>query len=240
MPGYPDEFTELLLSLNRMMVDEESLEDTLRRVAYLASEEAIGADAAGVTLRREGGATTPAYYGDAALALDSAQYASDDGPCLTAFRTGQTVRIDVIAGHSERWPSFAAQAAEHGVRSSLSLPLIVRTESIGALNLYSRSLAPFAEEHVEIACVFAQQSAVALADAEVYWRTYTLTQNLGIALENRDRIGQAKGILINAHKITGDEAFDLLRRASQHLNLKLRDVADYVTRTGQLPKDPHV
>src|SRR5689334_22216774 len=138
MPGYPDEFTELLLSLNQLMVAEESLEDTLGRVAYLACMSEIGADSAGVTLQRESGPATPAFYGDGALALDRAQYASDDGPCLTAFRKGETVRIYAIASESARWPAFAAQAAEHGVQSSLSLPLAVGGETVGALNLYSR------------------------------------------------------------------------------------------------------
>lgn len=87
--------------------------------------------------------------------------------------------------------------------------------------------------------MFAQQAAVAVTNAEIYWRTYNLTQNLEAALEARDRIGQAKGILINAHKITGDDAFDLLRRSSQSLNRKLRDVAEDVVRNGQLPDDTH-
>ena len=235
MPGYPDEFTELLLSLNQLMVAEESLEDTLGRVAYLACMSGIGADTAGVTLTRDGGPATPAFYGDGALALDRAQYASDDGPCLTAFRKGETVRIYAIATESGRWPAFVAQAAELGVQSSLSLPLTVRGETVGALNLYSRSPAPFTDAHVELARVFAQQAAVAITNAEVDWRTYNLTQNLQAALENRDRIGQAKGILIATHKLTSDDAFDLLRRTSQHLNRKLRDVADHVVSTGQLP-----
>lgn len=76
---------------------------------------------------------------------------------------------------------------------------------------------------------------VAIANAEVYWRTYELTQNLEIALENRDRIGQAKGILIATAHISGDEAFDVLRRTSQNLNVKLRQIADHVVWTGQLP-----
>jgi len=88
---------------------------------------------------------------------------------------------------------------------------------------------------VELAHLFAQQAAVALANAEVYWRTHQLTQNLEAALETRDRIGQAKGILIASHKITSDDAFDLLRRSSQNLNRKLRDIADHVIHTGQLP-----
>jgi GAF domain-containing protein len=231
----PEGFTDLLLTLTRMMVDEESVDDTLRRIAYLACKSPIGADTAGVTLQREGGPITPAFFGDSAQRLDAAQYASDDGPCLTAYRTGETVRIDSIATESERWPAFAAQAAEHGIQSSLSLPLAVGERRVGALNLYSTQLAPFTEESVALAQVFAQQDAVALGNAEIYWRTHELTRNLEAALENRDRIGQAKGILIATRNVDGDDAFDLLRKTSQNMNIKLRDVADHVVRTGELP-----
>ena len=134
------------------------VDDTLRRVAYLACMSPIGADAAGVTLQREGGPITPAFYGDAAQLLDAAQYASDDGPCLTAYRTGETIRLDSIATESERWPAFAAQAAKHGVQSSLSLPLEVRERRVGALNLYSETLAPFTDESVALAGAFARAS----------------------------------------------------------------------------------
>jgi AmiR/NasT family two-component response regulator len=117
------------------------------------------------------------------------------------------------------------------------MPLTVNGKTVGALNLYSAAIAPFTDESVELALTFAQQAAVAMANAEVYWRTYELTQNLEAALENRDKIGQAKGILIAGRKVTDDEAFDMLRRASQNRNVKLRDVADHVVRTGQLPDE---
>jgi hypothetical protein len=107
------------------------------------------------------------------------------------------------------------------------------------LNLYSRALAPFTDESSELAQIFAQQAAVTLTDAEVYWRTYALTQNPEAALDNRDRIGQARGVLIAFHKITGDGAFELLRRTSQNLNIRLSDVADHVVLTGQLPANPN-
>ncbi len=77
-----------------------------------------------------------------------------------------------------------------------------------------------------------------MTNAEVYFKTYTLTQNLQVALENRDRIGQAKGVLANSLGITMDEAFELLRKTSQHMNVKLRDIADHVATTGQLPTSP--
>jgi GAF domain-containing protein len=206
-------------------------------VAFIACQSPIGADNAGVTLQR-GSDATAAYHGDAALALDEAQYEADDGPCLRAFRTGELVRVAHIAEVADRWPKFVAAAGEAGIVSSLSLPLMLRTEVVGALNLYASHELSFTDTSVHLARLFAEQAALAVTNAEVYWKTYTLTQNLTLALENRERIGQAKGILATRRGITMDEAFDQLRRTSQNLNIKLRDIADHVVRTGELPPPP--
>ncbi|MDQ1380158.1 MAG: hypothetical protein QOJ71_877, partial [Actinomycetota bacterium] len=212
--------------------------ETLRRVAFIACQSPIGADNAGVTLQRGDAAATAAFHGDAALPLDQAQYEADDGPCLTAFRTGEVVRVERIADAGARWPKFVAAAAEAGIVSSLSLPLLLRSEVVGALNLYASQHLSLTDTSVHLAQLFAEQAALAVTNAEIYWKTYTLTQNLTLALENRERIGQAKGILATRLGITMDDAFDQLRRASQNLNIKLRDIADHVVETGDLPGSP--
>ena len=236
---FPDGFAALVVALNASMLDEEGLDDTLRRVAYLACSSPIGADNAGVTLQREGGPATAAYSGEAALSLDEAQYAADDGPCLAAFRSGETLRLDHIADHADRWPKFTAVAAELGIVSSLSLPLRLKAETVGALNLYASHALTFSDESVYLATLFAEQAALAVTNAEVYWNTHALTEHLTAALENRDVIGQAKGVLATRHRITMDEAFERLRRTSQNLNVKVRDVADYVA-VDRRPADPRV
>jgi GAF domain-containing protein len=235
---YPDGFAALVVALNASMVDEEDLDETLRRVAFIACQSPIGADNAGVTLQRGDAAATAAFHGDAALPLDQAQYEADDGPCLTAFRTGEVVRVERIADAGARWPKFVAAAAEAGIVSSLSLPLVLKSEIVGALNLYASQHLSFTDTSVHLARLFAEQAALAVTNAEIYWKTYTLTQNLTLALENRERIGQANGILATRLGITMDEAFDQLRRASQNLNIKLRDIADHVVETGDLPGSP--
>ena len=235
MDSYPDGFAALVVALNSSMVDEESLDDTLRRVAFIACQSPIGAENAGVTLQRGGGPATAAFFGYAALPLDNAQYEAGDGPCLTAFRTGEIMRVERIGDVAQRWPNFAAAAEVAGIVSSLSLPLILKSEIVGALNLYSSHALTFSDRAVYLATLFAEQAALAVTNAAVYWKTYTLTQNLTLALENRERIGQAKGILAVRLGITMDEAFELLRRTSQQLNIKLRDVADHVALTGELP-----
>jgi GAF domain-containing protein len=167
------------------------------------------------------------------LTIDEAQYAADAGPCLDAYRTKTVVAVHSVPDE-RRWPAFTIAATEHAVLSSLSLPLVHRDQGRGAFNLYARSRDAFTAEDRDHGLLFAEQAAVAMANAEVYWRTYDLTQNLQAALENRDVIGQAKGVLMARHGLSAEQAFDELRRASQRRNVKLRDIADAVAQTGEL------
>lgn len=232
MARFPDQFTESLLELTNLMIAEESLEDTLRRITTLACRTITGCDHASLTLQRRDGPQTAAATDDTANRCDEAQYASD-GPCVTACRTGERVRV-VDMRQDRRWAQFAAVAIESGIHSSLSIPLGDSAVIAGAMNLYSSAVDGFTPDDEQLADVLSKQSAVAIANAEVYWRTYDLTQNLQAALDTRDVIGQAKGILMARHKLTSDDAFELLRRASQSRNQKLRDVAQDVVATGQL------
>ena len=105
---------------------------------------------------------------------------------------------------------------------------------LGALNLYSKSPGGYDEAAEETARLFSEQAAVACANAEVYWRTHNLTEHLREALESRDVIGQAKGILMARRKCTPEAAFDALRKVSQHRNIKLREIAEQVVYLGDL------
>jgi GAF domain-containing protein len=233
--GYPDGVAAILVALNTSLVDEESLPATLARVAFIACRTPIGADNAGVTLQREGGPATVAHHGDAALPLDHAQYDADDGPCLHAYRAGETVLLRRVEESGARWPAYSGRAAELGIVSSLSMPLRVKAQVVGALNLYSSRRLPFTDEHLHLAELFAAQAALAVTNAEVYFKTFELTQNLARAIENREVIGQAKGILAARLGLTMDDAFERLRAASQDMNIRVRDLADEVVRTGELP-----
>ncbi|MEY2396989.1 MAG: hypothetical protein QOJ00_163 [Actinomycetota bacterium] len=235
MVVYPDDFVRNLQELSRVMVDEESLDNTLQRVATLATASVDGCSLASVTLEGES-KRTAASTDPIALELDVAQYEVDDGPCLHALRTKTVVGVPSM-GEEQRWTHFVRCAREHQVFSSLSLPLVVQDVGRGALNLYGRVPAAFPPEDENRALLLAQLAAVAIANSEVYWRTFALTQNLRAALESRDVIGQAKGILMAQHGITADEAFTRLRHASQRHNQKLRAIADIVAFTGDLPPD---
>jgi GAF domain-containing protein len=170
--------------------------------------------------------------------IDSAQYESGSGPCIQAFRTGSMYRVDDTEDES-RWPEFVAAAREHGVRSTLSLPLSSEEQPIGALNLYSSKVAAF-DDSEQMAMVFVAHAASVLGNAAAYWEGRTLSEQLQSALMSRPVIEQAKGILMREHGCDADQAFTMLSRISQHSNRKLRDVASDVVGEAVTGQRPHL
>jgi GAF domain-containing protein len=218
---YPAEFVEQLVGLSHSLAGDAGV--ALQRVADLAVEQLSGCDLAGVTLVRDGVPTTAVFTDPEAPEIDRAQYDTGQGPCLDAYHTGVILRIDETMD-DDRWTEFASAAFSHGVRSTLSLPLRGEDDIIGALNLYSRSPHAFAENE-QMATVFVAHAAAALASAQAYSAAQALNEQLRTALASRAVIEQAKGVLMRDHRIDAEEAFEMLRHASQHTNRKLRDVA---------------
>jgi len=218
--------------LHGVVVSNETLDSMLQRVSELAVKEVEHCDFAGITLMREGRPVTSAYTDLISPEVDQAQYDSDTGPCLDAFRYNEQFRIDDTQVE-ERWPEFARAASERGIRSTLSIPLMVGEAALGALNLYSLSVGAFVDP--DSASLFGSQAAVVLANAQAYWAAQHLADHLDVAIKTRAVIEQAKGILIARHDCTADEAFDMLSRVSQHTNTKLRDVAAQVVADPRAP-----
>jgi GAF domain-containing protein len=159
--------------------------------------------------------------------VDALQGRLGQGPCLDAVWECETVRVDDV-GADERWPEFAKQASRLGVGSMMCFQLFVTGDRLGAFNLYSRTPGAFDDESQEIGRMLAAHAAVALASAEQ-------ESHLRAAVSSRDVIGQAKGILMERHKLTADQAFGVLTRVSQELNRKLVDVARELSDTGAVP-----
>ncbi|HEX8001962.1 MAG TPA: GAF domain-containing protein [Mycobacteriales bacterium] len=190
---------EALLGLLRT---EESWTDTLLRVATLACASIEGCDSGSVTLWREGQPYTVVSTDDLAQEIDDAQYDVMEGPCLDASRTGRSYVIGDMAA-DPRWPTFSGVAAMRGARSSLSVALTVRGESIGALNLYSRGAHGF-DGAVRAAEGFAGQASVAIANARVYQASRTLAERLEEALRAAAEVEQAKGRALAERAMRGN------------------------------------
>jgi GAF domain-containing protein len=234
MTEEPDPLEDAIRSLSRLLLAEETLEMTLGRVAGLACRTIPGCEMASVTMIRGDRPSTAVQTDPEVEPLDTAQYTGGGGPCVEAHLTRQIIRLDVASENALRWPEFSAAARDAGVVSVLAVPLTVGRSAVGALNLFSKTTHGFTQSDEETAGLFSEQAAVACANAEVYWRTYSLTEHLREALESRDVIGQAKGILMARRSCTPDAAFEALRKASMRRNVKLRDIADEVVYTGDL------
>jgi GAF domain-containing protein len=159
--------------------------------------------------------------------VDALQGRIGQGPCLDAVWESEIVRVDDV-GADERWPEFARQASGLGVGSMMCFQLFVTGDQLGAFNLYSCTPGAFDDESQEIGQMLAAHAAVALASAEH-------ESHLRAGMSSRDVIGQAKGILMERHKLTADQAFGVLTRVSQELNRKLVDVAGELSDTGAVP-----
>jgi GAF domain-containing protein len=167
--------------------------------------------------------------------IDSAQYETGIGPCLDAFRYQEVFRVEDTE-KDDRWRPFSEAAAAHGIRSTLSVPLIANHEGVGALNFYSRTPSGFSDTDAELGAQFATQAAIVLSNAQAYWDAHQLSQDLATAMKSRATIEQAKGILMGAQRCSADEAFQILVRASQRENRKLREVAEDLVNRVQQPK----
>lgn len=213
-----------LAELSAFVVSDQGITDTLTRVAGLAVESLPPAMFAGVTMLVDDRVSTQAFTDPTCLAIDQAQYDSGRGPCLEAFRQGSVIVTESLDS-DDRWPEFAAAATAHGVRSTLSLPLLAGVRSVGALNLYAGAADAFGEGAVRTGQLFAAQAGVVLVNAEAYWGARLKSEHLEVALERRQVIDMAKGIIMNAMRCGPDKAFDILKDQSQRENRKLRDVA---------------
>lgn len=234
MPEYPDRLAQAIRELSRLMVGDEGLDATLDRIATLTCRVIPECDFASVTMLRGDRLTTAVASDSVAIEVDNAQYRAEAGPCVQAVKDQQICRLDDISDVS-RWPEFRAAATQGGIASSLSLPMSVSDRGVGAMNLYAKVPAAFSGTDHRTALLFAEQAAVACLNAERYWSTYNIVQHLEEALKSRDVIGQAKGILMERHRIDADDAFDRLRKESQRSNRRLRDLADDLAATGEWP-----
>ena len=202
------------------------------RLVEVAAHAIPQASDCAVTLTPSSGSPrTVAHSSDVAFAVDAIQYATRQGPCLDALEKHDIAVVDDLTT-DRRWPDFARRCTtETPVRSMLSVRLSLQGRDRAALNLYAESPRRFEELDVDVATVFAPFVALSV-QSELQERRVA---NLESALQTNRQIGTAMGILMARRLVTSDQAFDLLREASQHLNRKLHDVAAEVTMTGTLP-----
>jgi GAF domain-containing protein len=222
------EAAEVFAEVARQLLDEHRMPETLQRIVNLAVEHLDACEFAGISYMDGRRITSPASSHEVPRILDAIQSEVDEGPCIDAIRDREVFRTGNLPAEA-RWPQFSRRAHdETGVTSILSVRLFADQDTMGALNLYSTHADAFDDIDVAFAAVFATHAAVAMDSAR---REAQLEHKAG----SRDLIGRAKGILMSLEHVSDERSFELLREASQRLNVKLRDVAQQVNDTGQLP-----
>jgi transcriptional regulator with GAF, ATPase, and Fis domain len=222
-----DDLAQQLTEVARSLQGRDNTDQMLDELVRAAVALIPGVDEGSIRVVMDRSAvTSQSPSGDLPQRVDALQEELGEGPCLDAAFDQQTVRVPDMA-HEERWPRFAAAAAEAGAASMLSFQLYVEKDNLGALNLYSYRPDAFDDESEHVALMFASHAAVAFADAQ-------RIDQLNHKAATRDLIGQAKGILMERYNINADRAFAVLVRVSQHNNRKLRDVAEELVSSGRL------
>jgi hypothetical protein len=157
--------------------------------------------------------------------LELLQVEADQGPCLQAYRTGTAVLIDDLALETQRWPAFARRAAEYRFRSVSALPLRLRDERVGALNLFRAQVGPLPATDVAVAQALADVATIGILHQRIVTRSELVNQQLQTALNTRVIIEQAKGVLAERGSVDMDQAFNLLRGHARRSRQRLADLA---------------
>lgn len=225
--------TQQVADIARVLLSPGSVGQILDRIVTLAVASIDGCADAGLC-----SVSTDSLHSARGSALmidlDQRQTALAEGPCPDALGGVDCVYAADL-GDDPRWPAFGPIAAAAGLRSVLAYRLFAGTETLGALQLYAHLPAEFNAAERAQGLLFATHAGIALQVAEQQAAQSGRTDHLEAALVSREVIGQAQGILMERERITATQAFDLLRRSSQQLNLKLRDVAQELVDTGSVP-----
>jgi GAF domain-containing protein len=211
------------------LVDEFDLLDFLHMLTERANS-LVGAAAAGLMLADERGRLEFMAGSDENVRLvELYQIQNEQGPCLEAFRTGRSVINVDLAAATQRWPRFAPRATAAGFRSVHAFPLRLRSQVIGALNIFGATKGgTFDDMDVPIMQAFADVATIGLMQERAIRRGEMLTEQLQGALNSRIVIEQAKGALAQVNGSTVDEAFNRMRAYARNNNRRLTDVAHLV------------
>lgn len=232
-----DLLSDTFVDLADTMVADFDIIDFLQMLTD-RSVALLSASAAGVMLADPRGTLrVAASSNDAVAMLELFQLQNDEGPCLECFRTGQPVTAADLAAGDQRWPRFAAAASQSGFRSVQAIPMRLRDQVVGALNLFRAEPGPLGADELRVGQALADVATIGLLHERNVRRSETIAEQLQIALNSRVVIEQAKGKLAERLGVDMEHAFGLLRDHARNSNQRLTDVArNFVTSaTGDFP-----
>ena len=223
-------------AIARTLGSAPNVDATLGRIVHAAIESIDACEHAGIFLLEGDEIRTVAASDSLVEQIDTLQQETGEGPCLDAVRSGVAYNLADDLLVDAAYPQFGPRAANLGIRSVVALRLIT-DHRLGSLNLYAELPRAFGIFDRGKAVILASHASTALDAAETRaGDSDTRDRDLHDALASRGIIGQAQGILMERERITAEQAFTVLRRASQDLNVKLRDIAQRLVDTGDNPR----
>jgi GAF domain-containing protein len=221
---------DTFVTLADTLVDDYDVVELLDRLVN-ACVSLLGVTAAGLLLKdQKGNLAVVASSSEESRLLEIFQLQNDEGPCLDCIRTKNTAGSNDLEADREKWPLFVPAALEAGFRSVAALPLRLRDQTIGGLNLFHGGVHPLAADELRLAQALANVATIGILQQRSAHHSSVLAEQLQHALNSRVVIEQAKGVLAERHNVGIDAAFDALRRYARDNNRKLGEVAFAVVR----------
>jgi GAF domain-containing protein len=186
----------------------------------------LGVSAAGVMLTDQRGALrVVAASTEKTRLLELLQLQTDQGPCPECFHTGQPIAVADLTTATDRWPRFVAEARQSGFASVHALPMRLRTDVIGALNLFDTQPGALDQDTIRLGQALADVATIGLLQARAIRHRETLAEQLQTALNSRVLIEQAKGVISERRHLDMDQSFTLLRGTARTSNRRLSELA---------------
>ncbi|MBM7804580.1 GAF domain-containing protein [Geodermatophilus bullaregiensis] len=219
-----DELSAVFARMSGLLLSEETVATTVGLLSSLTRETVRGAVGAGVSIvddsgRRSSGSTDPRVEH-----ADALQYELDEGPCLAAAAGRTLVRADDLSAEP-RWPRWAAAAAELGLLSVMSAPMVAGDRVLGALKVYGAEPGAFTDHDVPVLTLSAAQAALLITQVMTRERARRASDELRQALSSRDLVSTAKGVLMARHGVGEETALTMLLSRSGGEGVTLRQAA---------------
>jgi GAF domain-containing protein len=220
-----ERLSSTFVALADTLVGDYDLIDLLHGLTS-ACVDLLGTAAAGIMLSdQQGNLRVMASSTEQARLLELFELQNDEGPCLDSFRQSRPIEFVRLGDAQERWPRFVTAASDAGFGAVQALPMRLRDQTIGALNLFYRAEQPLPSSDAHVAQALADVATIGILQQRSIDRSEQLAQQLQAALDTRTVIEQAKGVLAERGSLPMDVAFEVLRRYCRSQRLHLADTA---------------
>lgn len=232
LPSREQLLASTFVRLADTLVDDYDVVDLLD-ILVNACVDLLNVTAVGLLLNdQKGNLAVVASSSEESRLLEVFQLQSDEGPCLDCVRAGSAVTSADLEAERLRWPIFVGAAADAGFRSVVAVPMRLREQTIGGLNMFNEHIGTMSADDQRLAQALADVATIGILQQRMTHRSSLLAEQLQNALNSRVLVEQAKGVLAERHRVDMDTAFRALRRYARDNNKKLADVARAVVRGG--------